>query len=99
MNLAVFIIVILSRRLTWCVLQQIQSHWKPRPTVKSGTWQGAKSRSSKAAGGGLDVFLRNWSLNLKRCVIVLCTVPAVIWSVLHLIQNTPIFNLLFLFYP
>lgn len=49
--------------------------------------------------GGWDTFMWNWSVNLKRSVIVLCTVPAVLWSVLHLVQNTPIFNLLFLFYP
>ena len=103
MNLVVFIIVILSRRLAWCILQQVQSHWKPKPTTKSSTWQGAKLRSSKGGGGGgggaggwgWDV----WSLNMKRCIIVLCTVPAVLWSVLHLVQNTPVFTLLFLFYP
>ena len=109
----VLIIVILSRRLTWCILQQIQSHWKPKPPAKGSSWQGgssAKSRSSKGGGAGgsgsslwgaglWDLLLWNWTLNVKRCVVLLCIIPAVIWSVAHLVQNTPIFNLLFLFYP
>lgn len=75
-NLVLFTIVILSRRLAWCVLQQLQSHWNVR--------------SSSGGGGGI---------NLRRAIVVACTLLVILWSVVRLIQKTSLFNLLFLFYP
>ena len=72
-NLVIFTIVILSRRLAWCTLQELQAHWNP-----------------KSAHG---------SLNFKRWMVVACTLLVIAWSVVRLVQQTSLFNLLFLFYP
>ena len=101
-NLVIFIIVILGRRLTWCILQEIQSHWKPKLVMRASTLHSAKARSSKGSviwRIGWDTIFWNWNVNIKRFIVMLCTVPAVVWSVIHLVQNTPVFNLLFLLYP
>ena len=60
-------IMILSRRLSWCTLQELQES--------------------------------NGSLNFKRWMVVACTLLVIAWSVVRLIQQTSLFNLLFLFYP
>jgi len=72
-NLVIFTIMILSRRLAWCTLQELQAHWNPKSS--------------------------NGSLNFKRWMVVACTLLVIAWSVVRLIQQTSLFNLLFLFYP
>lgn len=72
-NLVIFTIVILSRRLAWCTLQELQAHWNPKSS--------------------------NGSLNFKRWMVVVCTLLVIAWSVVRLVQQTSLFNLLFLFYP
>ena len=39
------------------------------------------------------------SLNFKRWMVVACTLLVIAWSVVRLVQQTSLFNLLFLFYP
>ena len=41
----------------------------------------------------------NGSLNFKRWMVVVCTLLVIAWSVVRLVQQTSLFNLLFLFYP
>ena len=72
-NLVIFTVVILSRRLAWCTLQELQAHWNPKSS--------------------------NGSLNFKRWMVVVCTLLVIAWSVVRLVQQTSLFNLLFLFYP
>lgn len=38
-------------------------------------------------------------LNFKRWMVVACTLLVIAWSVVRLVQQTSLFNLLFLFYP
>ena len=73
-NLVFFTVILLLRRLAWCALQELQSHWR------------GKSRDDA-------------SVNLKRWSVGGCTLAVIAWSVVRLVQNTSLFNLLFLFYP
>ena len=91
-NLVLFTIIVLSRRLGWCVLQELQSHW---PSVKKPL-----KSSSKGSRKWAQVFESMVNVvNVKHVMVVICTLLVILWSVVRLIEHTSLFNLLFLFYP
>lgn len=91
-NLVIFTIVILGRRLGWCVLQELQSHWTSEPKK-------SKKEISKSGVFSRWLSMLQGDVHVKRLMVVLCTLLVILWSVVRLIQHTPLFNLLFLFYP
>lgn len=73
-DLFLFVVLVLSRRLVWCALQELQSKFT-------------------------HLFPAGW--NSRYWIIGAVGVGGVImiWSVLKVVQNASLFNLLFLFYP
>ena len=69
-------------------MQELQSHW---PAQK-------KPAKGPSKGSVLQKWLEG-RINLKHVMVVLCTFLVIIWSVVRLIEQTSLFNLLFLFYP
>ena len=106
-----FIVVILSRRLGWCILQELQSHWPkfkatsspasspPTPTTnrsaRSGQFHIGKSSKVKSEGAKR----KESQLTLTHLLVALCALLVIVWSVVRLVQHTSLYNLLFLFYP
>lgn len=106
MNLVIFIVAVLSRRLVWCGLQEIQSHWSKlmsssspsTPTINRSLKGGSHvGKSARIKGDGVKQ--KGSQMNLTHWLVVLCTVVVIAWSIVRLVQHTSLFNLLFLFYP
>ena len=72
-DLFVFVVLLLSRRLVWCALQELQNKF----THLFPGWN-----------------TRYWLVGASSIGGVI-----MVWSVLKVVQNASLFNLLFLFYP
>ena len=93
--------IILSRRLAWCVIQEVQSHW---PKYKTPTSPSPARHSKSSAGKSAKVKSegakrKKTQVNLTHWLVLLFTVMVVALPIVRLIQNTSLFNLLFLVYP